>query len=285
MQKLYHLVLLSNKHGGSAIKSFQEQKAFFDGHWPAMKQAVELDGSQGAVDFILSFDDDMQRSVLFVFAHFGLVNEDWQGKSFDAYTEVCDAGIAELLRQADAAGDDETRNNRINVANVISYNLAADLAPCWPGDDALRERHHFERGLKASQDCIHWRGVLQKPPMPFSMAYWTKGIHQLALGDSASAAESMAKSLDYAKQASQADGGTTAISSAADFSILLGAGYYGLARWAAGDAKGKAQYEEAIALFKAQLDDAEKKDDAEFGIAQLEVVREKFIRSSGSVAG
>lgn len=267
------------------MQTFQEQKAFFDEHWPALKQAVELDGSQGAIDFILGFSEDKQRNVLFVFAHFGLVNEDWQGKSFDTYIEVCDAGIAELLRQADAAGDEESRNNRINAANVISYNLAADLAPCWPGDDALRERHHFERGLKASQDCIHWRGVLQKPPMPFSMAYWAQGIHQLALGDSAAAAESMAKSLDYAKQASAADGGTTEVSAAADFSIILGAAYLGLARWAAGDAKGKVQYEEAITLFKAQLDDAEKKDDAEFGIAQLEIVKAKFVGDVGAIAG
>jgi hypothetical protein len=267
------------------MQTFQEQKAFFDQHWPAMKQAVELDGSQGAIDFILSFNDDMQRSVLFVFAHFGLVNEDWQGKSFDAYIEVCDAGIAELLRQADTAGDDETRNSRTNAANVISYNLAADLAPCWPEDVVPRAKHHFERGLKAAQDCVHWREMLHKPPMPFSMAYWTQGIHQLALGDGAAAAESMAKSLDYAKQASQADGGATEVSSAADFSILLGAGYFGLARWAAGDAKGKAQYEEAIALFKAQLDDAEKKDDAEFGIAQLEIVKAKFVGDVGAIAG
>jgi hypothetical protein len=68
-----------------------------------------------------------------------------------------------------------------DTGNIFSYNLLADLADCWPDDDLPRERHHFEEGLRAAEDCIRWREELGKPNDRKAMAWWGKGAHLLSL--------------------------------------------------------------------------------------------------------
>ena len=260
------------------MQTFEEQRAFFKEQWPEMKAAAESGGAETVIEFIQGFDDKLERRVLYMFANQGLVNQEWEGKSFDVYIAVCDAGIAEFLRQAEAADDEETRDKRTDGANIISYNLSADLAECWPGDELPRERQHFERGLKAAEDCIRWREELGKPAGPFSMAYWAHGMHSLSLGELEASVESFAKSLDYAREAAAAEGLPVETSAETSFSMILGAGYLGLARWVAGDGEGQELYEQAIAAFKAQCEDRSKADDAQFGIDQLEVVKAKYVK-------
>lgn len=164
-----------------------------------------------------------------------------------------DAKIAE----ARAAIDAHVREGAIDKANVASYNLAADLADCWPDDDVPRMRAHFEAGLRAAEDCVRWREELGKPPDRQSIAHWAVGMHRFSLGDVAGARAALERALDLAE---------------ADDMILLNRGYLALARWRLGEAQAEEDYREAVAGLEA-LD----ADDAPYCIAQLEVVRTKYI--------
>ena len=253
------------------MQTWEEQKAFFDTHWPAMKAAVESGGGKAVVELIEGFEDDLERRVLYIFARQGLAMGDWEGKSLDPYVEVCDAGVAEMLRQAESAPDEEVTLKRVNGAHVVSFNLAADLADCWPGDGAVRSRSHFERGLQAAEDCLRW--CAPEVTAGFARDHWAKGMHQVSLGDHAGAAESFERSEAHATKAAEEREATPT----GDFGVLIASGYGGLARWLDGQPSGKQQYEEAIKAFKSQLEDEERREDAEFGIAQLETVREKYL--------
>jgi hypothetical protein len=263
--------------GSTPMQTYEDQLDFFNEHWPQMAEAAERDGAAGVREFIAGFDDELERRVLFMFARQGLGNSEWEGKSFDLLIEVAEAGIEELLRQAEAAPDKETRNKRIDGANVISFNLAADLADCWPGDDLPREQRHFERGLQAAEDCLKWREMLGKPAGPFSMAFWVHGMHALSLGDTETAIASFESSLENARQAAEDEGVSTEIAPESTFGVILEAGYLGLARWKAGEDGGQELYDEAIAAFTAQLGDESKAEDAQFGIDQLETVKARYI--------
>jgi len=263
--------------GNTGMQTYQEQLDFFNEHWPEMATAAEADGCAGIVEYIDGFDDDLERRVLYMFARQGLGSKDWPGRSLDLLIEVADAGMAELIRQAEAAPDKETRNKRVDGANVISFNLAADLADCWPGDDTPHEQRHFERGLKAAEDCLKWREMLGKPAGPFSMAYWVHGMHALSLGDTQTAISSFDSSLEYAREVAADAGASTELAADSTFGVLLEAGYLGLAQWKAGEAGGQELYDRAIAAFTAQLADEDKQEDARFGIDQLETVKAKYI--------
>lgn len=249
------------------MNTFEEQLEFFRSHQDGMKAAAESGGADGVKELIAGFSDPMERRVLFVFARRLLVHGEWQGKNLEAWVDVARAGIDECLRQSEAESTDELRDRRKDTANVISYNLAADLADCWP-EGGARTTAHFEAGLAAANDCVRWREELAKPPGPRSMAWWAKGMHELSLGRASDAVTSFEKSRDYAVAA--AEGDETA------FGVVLGDGYAALAQQAAGDAAGAARYERAIGVFRSQLADEETKGDAQFGIDQLETVRGRY---------
>ena len=150
---------------------------------------------------------------------------------------------------------------------MISYNLAADLADCWPGERPAISEDLFEEGLKAAEDCITWRDELAKGPGASSMAWWAKGMHLLSLGRHEEAQHGFFKSLTLAREVAQSD---------EDFGVVLGRGYLGLAQWIAGDEGGRDEYRDALAVFGTQLADADTKDDARFGIDQLETVKLRY---------
>ena len=253
------------------MQTYQDQLDFFNRQWPELKTAVETGGPGAVISLINARSDELERRVLYMFSRQGLVMG-------DAAVAVADAGIAEFLRQAEAAGDEATRDKRTDGANVISYNLSADLADCWPGDDAVRERHHFERGLKAAQDCITWREQLGKPAGPLSMAWWARGMHELSLGRHQDAVASLSTSLAFAKTAAADQQLPPTVGADGDFSVILGSGYVGLARLCAGDESGRAQYDEAIAAFTVQLGIDGRKEDAQFGIDQLKTVHSRYVK-------
>jgi len=260
------------------MKTFQEQKEFFVAKWPAIREAVEAGGGRAVVEYIKGFEDDLERRVLFVFARTGLVMEDWEGKSFDPYIEVCDSGIAEVIRQARGAGDEETQARRINGAHIISYNLAADLADCWPDDEAPRTQAHFERGLKAAEDCLAWCNPTKIDAL--SMDWWVRGMHQLSLAKRTGTQASWEKSLEYAQASAKAGGMTEEVSTEAGFGIILGSGYVGLIKAILGKEGGFEQFEEAIGTFTSQMPDEDLRGDAAFGIAQLQCVQGRYLKST-----
>ena len=259
------------------MKTWEEQIAYFDESWPAMQQAVETGGGTAVIEFINSRKEDQQRRVLYMFANRGLVNKEWSGKNFDDYITIADAGIKHFLSWAESAEDEKTRNGRVDSANILSFNLSADLANCWPGDEAPREKRHFERGLQAAAQCIRWREELDKPGGPRSMAQWAHGMHQVSLGDAAGAVTSFTAAMEHGKQAAKDNDLAADVSANGGFLAIVAAGYLGIAQQIAGDAAGKGQYAEALEAFKAQLADDKKKDDAQFGIDQLETVKGRYL--------
>jgi hypothetical protein len=256
------------------MQTWEEQQTFFEAQWPGLRQALE-GGGEAAAAFALAFSDELERRVLFVFGASSLTEREWTGRNLDAYIAFCDAGITECLRQAAAAPDVETRDKRTDIANVISYNLAAGLADCWE-DGNLRQRRHFKRGLQAAQDCIRWRLELDKGPAPFAMAYWAKGMHLLSLGDSAGAVESFQVGREYSRLAADEAGLGSTLGATADFGVVLAAGYLGLARSVAQMSGGDELYTQARAAFTEQLQDSARAEDAQFGLDQLRTARQRY---------
>jgi len=257
------------------MKTFEEQQAYFESRWPEMAEAARDGGAEGVLAFIEAQPEDIQRRVLFLFARQGLVQRDWPGKSLDVAAAVAQGSIERLraeARRAAEAGDAQTARRRTELANVISYNLAADLADCWPGERPPLEARHFEVGLSAARDCVRWREELGKGPGPSSMAWWAKGMHELSLGRAQDAVESFDRSLALANE----DAGSNAEEA---FGSVLGRGYLGLARWIAGDDAGRRLYREALSVFANQLTDPDRQEDARFGIDQLETVKLRYVPS------
>jgi hypothetical protein len=249
------------------MNTYEEQKAFFERHWDGLRDAVEKGGAEGGLAWLDRFEDPLERRVLSLFARQGLVMKPWEGKSLDAYAAFVRGAIDRILAEGEAPGDPERKTKAKALANVISYNLAADLADCWPGEDVTRTRAHFEEGLRAARDCVRWRGELDNGAAPMSMALWVQGMHQVSLGQLDDAVASFQGSLEQAEEASVTD---------EDFAVLLGRGYLGLAQTMRGDADGRERYEAALAAFRKQLEDEERKNDAQFAIDQLETVRTRY---------
>ncbi|MFN2114116.1 MAG: hypothetical protein ACK2T6_00245 [Anaerolineae bacterium] len=259
------------------MQTFEEQKAFFEDQWPAMREAASKGGGVAVVQFIESFDDPVQSRVLYAFARHGLIQGDWPGRDLDEYIYVSRAGIDRILEQAAAEVDAAKSAKLVDSANVISYNLAADLADCWPPDGLLRRQPHFEAGLHAANDCVRWRDELDKPAWARSMAYWAKGMHELSLGDAPGAEASWSESLRLAADNARAEGEESELGPEAAYGVVLGSGLLGLAQWSRGGPEGRALYEDAVAAFESQLADQARKDDAELGLDQLRTVHERYI--------
>jgi len=252
------------------MKTFEAQKAFFDARWPELKDAARAGGAPAVLALIDAQETDLQRRVLHLFARQGFVLGDWDGEDPTLAAAVARGSIDRLVeeaRQVRADGDEDGARKRLELANVISYNLAADLADCWPGERPARSEVLFEEGLKAAEDCIAWREELAKGPGASSMAWWAKGMHLLSLGRADEARQAFFRSLGLARDVAQSD---------EDFGVVLGRGYVGLARWVAGDEEGREELQAALDVFEHQLADADTRDDARFGIDQLETVRQRY---------
>jgi len=214
------------------------------------------------------------RRRLYSLALQALGRQRWAGKSLDAQVALARAAIAEGLRQAGAEPDPEEAAKRLDFANALSYDLSADLAPCWPDDPRPRERRHFETGLAAADDCVRWRERLGKPAGPLSTAWWARGIHLLALGRRAEALEAFERSRDLAREAAASEGRGTSLDASGHWSVLLGEGYVEIARQGLGDQEAPARLDALLGTIEeaAESRPAER-DDLLFCREQLQLAR------------
>ncbi|MEM7246827.1 MAG: hypothetical protein AAF533_15855 [Acidobacteriota bacterium] len=247
---------------------------FTEETWPRLREAMETGGPTSVAELIAGFEDAKQRRQLAFFAHRAFSGRDWRGKTLDALAEVTRLGMDEMLAQASSAESEDDRVRFIDLANVMSYNLSADLADCWPGDEIPRTREHFEQGLASAERCLEWRRELGKGPGPFSMAWWAKGIHELSLGRADDALASFEESQRHAVEGAEAEGQATTIDANGHWSVLLAEGYVALAAARQGAEGADARLDrclEAIgAAIQAQPDEA---GNLGFCRDQLEVVR------------
>jgi hypothetical protein len=249
--------------------------------YAAQATRLAAGGSAAVVGYVYSLPADerlaaaraVQRSL------YALAGE---GAGLDLYVEtlreLIDRGVAPLVQ----AGSDDENDRVLNSYNALSYNFAADLADCWPGDTVPREQRHFEAGLRAAEDCVRWRNELNKPPKSFSLAYWAKGYHLLALGHASGAVKSFNMSLGFALRDAQDNNKLAALGAGSTFDVLLTTGYLGIAELAESSPSGQCRYDEALDLFREQLrlseasGDADVKQNAEIGIGQLEIAKAKY---------
>jgi len=255
-------------------------------HWEELCAAMQAGGADAVARFVRDLDDVDQRLQLWSFAGGAFANRDWEGKDLDRVAAVFQAAIADILEleQAARASDAERADELLDRANVLSYNLAASLAECWPGDPLPRASHHFELGLKAAEDCLRWRVQLNKGPFPFSIAWWARGMHQLSLGERSGAVESFERALESGARFACEQLERDDVGIHESFAIAIGEGYLGIARHLlevdAGQGQaGRAQYERACAGFGAMAEVEEQKADAEFGLAQLEHVWARLVEA------
>ncbi|HJM74515.1 MAG TPA: hypothetical protein QGI71_01430 [Dehalococcoidia bacterium] len=245
-------------------------------HWPAMQAAVESGGGEAVVALIEGQADPVTRHTLYDVARRGLIFREWEGKNFDSYITVIDAGIKQLLAEADATAPD-ARVDVYRGLHALCYNLTADLADCWPDDDEPRSRSHHERGLRAADDCLRWLEHLPGPAdEPRTRDHWARGIHLLALDEPAAAASAWELSLSHAETTAQAAHKSTAISVDGDFPVILASGYLALIRWIEGDPTAEQQFGAAIDAFLDQVPDETRRGAAELGIGQLQKIRTKY---------
>jgi len=256
-------------------------------HKEQLRAALEEGGASRVVALIQGTPDAVSRRKLYTLARQVLPDRHASERSFDDVIRIARAGIAEGLRQADLArarsDADETREC-VDFANRLSYNLSADLAECWPGDEARRGRRHFEAGLRAGYDCVVWRQELGKPPERRAMAHWAVGMHQLSLGNLVEALCAFEAAFGLAVEGATDPAGRvgkpeTHVKANGDFGVILYYGYAGIARHKLGDESGARQLERACAAFEQTVKDhkdEEVAEDAAFGLDQLRWVGRKF---------
>ena len=247
-------------------------------HWEDLKAAMGRGGAAEVIRFIDSIEDGETRRTVYAVAQKRFGNRKDADRNFDALIEIVTEGIGDTLQQALVAEDGEEAWKLTDFANRLSYNLSADLAECWPGDEAPRERQHFEAGLRAAEDCIRWRRELGKPPDRRAMAYWIAGMHQLSLANLHEARGAFETASGLARLAVLGTG-RDEIKAGSDFGVLLYAGYLGIVRAMLGETEGRAQYEASCQAFDATAAKAEgeEKEDAVFGAEQLRWVARKFL--------
>lgn len=254
------------------MNSFKDQQEFFKSHWPMLRQKLENGGAANAIAWIdYSFSDPMERRILFLFARQGMVMSEWQGRNLDACIQFADAAIAECLSQSAKSPDEEARNRCLDSANMASYNLAADLAWCW-SDDFERDKRHYERGLKAAQDCLKWRRQLDKGAWPMSMAWWADGLHRLALEDNTGAVGSFQKALDCAIRDAKEKNLPFKLAPDCSGRVLLSIGWLDLARMQQADQAASEDFAQVLANLSSQEEspDEHVSGDAQFFRQQLE---------------
>jgi len=251
-------------------------------HWDALRERMEKGGPREVARYVLEFQPD-ERKALFSFAQKSFARKEWLGKSFDGLIDVVQSGIDDALTLANQSTDPEKAWKWTEHANILAFNLSADLCECWPGDDVPRERTHFETGLRLAEKCVRWRRELGKPPERRALAYWAVGMHHLSLGHPHEALGAWVTASGLAVADREAAGIPHRVEPGGDFAVILYAGYVGLARIATGDAAGREAYEAACMAFEETIARfPDKKEDAQFGLEQLRWVQTKRLATATS---
>ncbi len=190
---------------------------------------------------------------------------DWDNKSLKPIIELGDRAIEIALE-----------NGKTDEANIISYNMSANLADSW-NDGFKRAPEHFRKGLEYAEKSLIWRQQLKKGPGPLSMAYWAKGIHLFSLGQLVESENNFDISLNYAIEDAKAQNLPTDISKNSSFSVLLAHGYLSIVKMASNQSQAREIFDQVIASFESMKEISEDaKEDAKIGLDQLQYVRSKI---------
>jgi hypothetical protein len=240
-----------------------------------------LDGADAMVKAMLAEQDPLERAGIFAFVRPVLTSEVLGKEGLDVLIAVAEAGIAENLKQAAQEADGDAKTSRLDAANMLSYNLAVDLAFCHE-DGFVRERHHFERGVKAAEDCLAWRMQLGKPAPRFALAHWARGVHRLALGDIVGAEEDLERALALSCEGAGIDA-AKALDDAAPISVALMRGWVAIVKAFAGEESEKEVIKRVTAILEERFKSGEKDAAEEARRALMEL--EQGVRKMGLEEG
>ncbi len=246
-------------------------------HWIMIKELAENHSLAELKSFINTYDDPFERNQLFRFAIQTLNFRDWYGKNLNLLIELGDMAISDGMKSSLSLSQEEDRNLFKDQVNILCYNMSANLADCW-NDKFNRGNIHFEKGLVYAEKALMLRAELRKGPMPFSMAFWAKGVHHFFLNQKQKAMESFELSLDHAEKFSREVGKTTDLNAEADFSLILAHGYIALVEFQMGKPTAYNHFENSIHAFnEMKLLSEEAKQDAMVGLDQLLYVKHKYV--------
>ena len=249
----------------------------FEERWPQLLELFEVGGSEKVLSHIQTCQDLTERRALFLMSSHRISSSQGLTRKLDDVVTISRAAINEFCIQSSQETDKEQRERRLEGANILSYNLAADLAPCWPEDTEPREVRHYNEGIRCAEDCLEWRSLLQKGALPFSMAWWALGTHRCGLSDWKGACEAYEKSLEAAQIDAQENSTPATVSPESSFSINIANGWLEFARWRGGDETSYDRFLEVIAAFRSQIDqNSNAREDALIGIQQLETAASRL---------
>ena len=251
--------------------------AFFEGRRDALKQTAAQGGGRAVVAAIAEFGGFAERLILYTLARQVLVLAQDVPGGLDAAIAVADAGIDEVEDVLSEAEDEEQRRHLLRALHMLNFNLAADLADCWPDDNTPRRQRHFERGLQAAQALLG--PIFEGAVTPHVLAndWWVRGMHELSLARPAASIQSFREALDHAVEAADRESlpvagpGTT-------LQALLMEGYLAIAEAAAGPedlAVARLRYASAAEALQARRGGTDEGREAAYFLAQLEKVRGK----------
>lgn len=234
-------------------------------YWPKIKNLAEAGSFNGIVEMVKELSDPKEQIALSRFAVRGLMFREWNSKTLVPIVQLGDLAIETAMQIGDT-----------DQANVMCFNMSANLADCW-NDGFTRQTDHLQKGLHYAEKALAFRKQLQKGPAAFALAYWALGIHQYSLGNFRAAEESFKESLTAACDQAQTENKPTTITKEAPFNVLIAYGYMALAQLAQGQKDAQKTYADVISAFegmKTISDDA--KADAEIGIDQLRNVHSRI---------
>jgi hypothetical protein len=238
--------------------------------WTALRQTLDNGGASACIAVIRSESESSRRNQLYRLAVRKLGGGVGATSSeLDAMISIGDAGIRDLLGVVAHSADDAARWE--DNANVLAYNLSANLCDCW-GDGDSRHKAHFEAGLRYADQALEMRRKLKKGPAPFSMAYWAKGKHLLSLGRPTEAAAAFHECVACEDALARESGhGVDALESAPG-GWLNARAFLGLSLINAGDGSGRSMLDQSLAVLRTRSvdGDGEAKDDARVYRDQIE---------------
>ena len=249
------------------------EKALLEQKWPEIKARMEDGGPEAVFAYIDAHDDEQDQMDLCTMAARKFYGQDWAGKSIDRYAWFADKVIHRYLSKAEAAPDQEAADKFTQFANVNSYNLSANLAECWPGEEPGYESRHFQAGLAAARRCVALRTKLNKGDTALCHAHWIVGAHLLALRQFRAAEEAFTTAHRYAHGTDP-----VACTDESSLDVIMTAGFVAVARWAAGYGGAGRLYDQACQAFAAvAARDEAKKEDATFYLDQLKHVKRLYV--------
>jgi hypothetical protein len=229
--------------------------------WPLYRDLAEADDRDGMLNRLSAVADDAERISLRRFVIRKLAFDKWQNQNLDLVIALGEAAIEDC----EALGGDW-----LQQANVLCFNMSANLADCW-GDSFAREPRHFEKGIEYAEKALWYRRHLGKGPGSIAMPTWALAKHQQSLGHTDEAKTNYRRCLDLETEAAKESGKPAEISTDAPAGYLIAVGYVALLE----DDLNKLS--DLAAVLKEMFDSGgEPRDEADIILGQLRLTAQKM---------